>query len=336
MLLSKSFEDQADLTGRSISGSTVPWEAWGESAQFTISSSPRITSLTANVAFPASTGTPITWRAETTGGAAPLQFKFWRFKAGSGWTVVQDWSSANTATWTPGSGEAGTYQLQVWLRNSPNSGDPDAWNAMEFTVANDPPVLQSLTANRSFPATTGQTITWTAVATGGTAGPLQYKFWRYNQGTGVWTVVQDYSPLNTWTWTPGYADAGTYVLQVWIRSANSDASYDTFAASDVWTVSRTPVTITSFLPDLVSPAPAATQPTWTVYAIGGSGPLEYQFWLYNVGTAQWTLVRSYSTTNRLTWSLYPAGTYVIQVWVRTVGSGAAYEAWANSAPFVVQ
>lgn len=63
-------------------------------------------------------------------------------------------------------------------------------------------------------------ITWTAQATGGTA-PLQYRFYLYNNETSTWTIVQDWSASRQYTWTPGAADFGLHVLQVWVKSTGA-------------------------------------------------------------------------------------------------------------------
>ena len=64
-------------------------------------------------------------------------------------------------------------------------------------------------------------MTWTATATGGT-GPYTYKFFVYDGST--WTMGQDWSASNTWTWTP--PGPGTYNFQVWARNAASGALFD--------------------------------------------------------------------------------------------------------------
>jgi hypothetical protein len=69
---------------------------------FTDPAPPAVTSLTANVAFPVSWGTPITWTAAASGGSAPLQYQFWRLRQGVGWTLARDYSTNNTLTWFPG------------------------------------------------------------------------------------------------------------------------------------------------------------------------------------------------------------------------------------------
>jgi glucose/arabinose dehydrogenase len=145
---------------------------------------PVVQSLTANRALPVAAGTTITWTATATGGVAPLQYRFWRYRAGV-WTLARDYSREATYTWTTGAGDAGQYDLHVWVRNAGSTAAYDAYRATGlFTITGPaPPVVQSLTANRALPVAAGTTITWTATATGGVA-PLQYRFWRFHAGSG--------------------------------------------------------------------------------------------------------------------------------------------------------
>jgi hypothetical protein len=89
-----------------------------------------------------------------------------------------------------------------------------------------PARIVSVGADVGFPALAGTWITWTAVASGGTAGPLQFQFVRLNEATGVWTVVRQYSSDNRFTWYTTNADSGDYSLQVWVRSNGSAAAYE--------------------------------------------------------------------------------------------------------------
>jgi Viral BACON domain/FG-GAP repeat len=320
-------------------GSTASYEAYQSSDAFSIlPAKPNLTALRANVGFPAATGTPITFTADATGGIAPLQYKFWRYKSGAGWTVARDWSTANSFSWTPGASDVGTYTLQAWVRNAGSTGDADAWKALDFTISNSAAVqIQSVTANRTFPAGTGTPITWTAIASGGSAGPLQYKFWRYNNTSGSWTLAQDYSAANTYTWTPAYGDVGTYTIQVWVRSAGSSATYEAWAATSSFSIVRSAVTIMSLTASRTFPSAPGTAITWTATATGGSGTLEYKFYRYKYGSG-WTLVRDYGSSNTYTWTpgAGDTGDYVLQVWVRSVGSGVDYEAYVASDVFRIQ
>jgi hypothetical protein len=81
-------------------------------------------------------GTPITWTASATGGAAPLLYQFWLYDATLGtWTMLRDWSAARTWTWTPAPASYGTHMVAVWIKatGSPNAYDTAAWSGY-FTV----------------------------------------------------------------------------------------------------------------------------------------------------------------------------------------------------------
>ena len=89
-----------------------------------------------------------------------------------------------------------------------------------FQVTSSPvPVVVSLTANRTFPAAPNVSITWQALAVGGT-GPLEYQFWRYKVSTSTWTMARAYGPVSTLQWTPSVADGGrTCCVSVrWVRA----------------------------------------------------------------------------------------------------------------------
>src|SRR4029453_11072077 len=126
-----------------------------------------VTSLTPNVALPATVGTPITWTATASGGTPPLQYQFWRFTDGVGWSVAQAYSSNNSYTWFP---VAGTHALQVWVRSSGSSASYDAWlGTGNFTVLAPTAKLISFSADVAFPAPFNVPITFTATATAGSA-----------------------------------------------------------------------------------------------------------------------------------------------------------------------
>ena len=74
--------------------------------------------------------------------------------------------------------------------------------------------------------------------------------------------------------------------------------------------------------------------TWTATAIGGGAPLQYKFLLYTKATNTTTIVQD-GPSNALVWTPPRGGTYEVQVWVRSTGSQAPYEASAGSAEFTV-
>jgi hypothetical protein len=153
---------------------------------------------------------------------------------GSTWTVVQNWTTSNTFAWTPTSSGTG-YRVGVWIRNAGNTTDaydnPSSNGSIPFSVSGGTTsglVMTSLTANPASPKPVGTPVTFTAVATGGTA-PYQYKWWLFDGSS--WTVVQNWTTSNTFAWTPTAPGTG-YRVGVWIRNAGSTAdAYDNSASN---------------------------------------------------------------------------------------------------------
>ncbi len=288
---------------------------------------PVAVSLRTDKAFPVQEGTAVTFTAASTGGKAPVAYQFWRYTAGVGWSMVQDYSSVNTYAWAP---VAGTHAVQVYARSSGSSAAYDAYAETGlFGVTAPTAKLTSLVSNVTFPSAPNVPITFTAQATGGPS--IQYQFWRFTQGSG-WAMVQDYGPINTFTW---YPTQGTYAIQVWARLTGSSASYEDYRSSGVFTVASSPARLSSLTVNRTFPSSPSAPITWTAVGAGGNGPLEYRFWVY--GTSGWTVAQDWSANNQMTWTpgVPNTGQHVVQVWVRTQGSGVAYEDWRATDWFLI-
>jgi hypothetical protein len=287
-----------------------------------------VTTLSANVAFPVAVGTPVTWTAASTGGSSPYSYRFWVLY-GSTWSVGREWSASNSWTWTPTI--TGTYQVQVWARNAGSSVDFDAWrDSGPVGVAAPPPLgVTAVSANPPGPVWTNTPVTWTAVASGGTA-PYSYKFWVFN-GTS-WSIGRDWGASNSWTWTPSVA--GNYEIQVWVRNAGSSANYDAWLASTPYVVNGPQaLSVRSLTANQVFPIPQGTPVNWTVTASGGTGPYSYKFWVHN-GTT-WTVARDWGSSKTFAWAPSAQGTYTIQVWARNAGSSSDFDGWRGFGPYSV-
>jgi hypothetical protein len=283
---------------------------------------PLSVALAPSVPPPVPAGEPVTWTATVTGGRPPYTYEFWLFN-GKTWTLAQDWSVANTWTWTPST--PGTYSIQVWVRNAGSTADYDAWQGTSpYTVTGL--VVTTFTASRASPLPVGEPVTWSATAAGGIA-PYTYEFWLFNGKT--WTLAQDWSAANTWTWTP--STPGTYSIQVWVRNAGSTADYDAWQGTSPYSV--TGLVVTTFTASRASPVAVGEPVTCSATAAGGIAPYTYEFWLFN-GKA-WTLAQGWSAANAWTWTPAASGTYWFQVWVRNAGSTADYDAWQGTSAFIV-
>jgi len=86
--------------------------------------------------------------------------------------------------------------------------------------------VTSMTADQPSPITAGTSITYTTTATG--EPPVEYRFELRNLATNTYTVMQDWSTTNTWTWTPTTADAGNYYVYGMARNAGSQWEWEDY------------------------------------------------------------------------------------------------------------
>jgi hypothetical protein len=206
-------------------GSTASYDAWTSSGYFEVVAGTQTVALEFSRPLPSPVNVPITLTAVGRGPAEPLEYKFW-VNSGGAWSVLRDYSTTATVTWTPST--AGNKSIQVWSRRV-GATDMEAWTGSGWvTIGNAPVTLTQFTANQTFPLPAGTPITWRAQASGGTAA-LQYQFWRLSNG--AWTIVQPYGSSNTYTWTPQSSQSGTHAVQVWVRSTGSTSAQEAWASS---------------------------------------------------------------------------------------------------------
>lgn len=289
-----------------------------------------VNSVVPSPAAPAS-GTSVIWNASVSGAGGTTLYRFWLFDHGTqAWTLLQDYAPSPAVAWTA---TAGTYHVQVWAKDSASSALLDAWqNSSTITITPGAPArVASLTVSTTA-TTVASAVTYTAGASGGT-GLYEYRFYLYDALRSVWTMLRDYASSPSVTWTP--SQPGNYFSQVWVRAAGSSAAWEDWRNSATTTVaSSAPAQLTSVSASNTSTT-AYTPVVFTAAASGGAGAYEYRFMLYDAGRVVWTLLQDYSTSNSTTWTPSDAGSYWMQVWVRTAGSSAAFEDWRNSSTVTV-
>jgi phosphatidylserine/phosphatidylglycerophosphate/cardiolipin synthase-like enzyme len=252
-----------------------------------------------------------TFTANVTGGTA-LQYKWWLFD-GRTWSILRDWGSSGTASWTPA--RAGTYRVGVWVRNAGTTVDAPQSNAgVNVTVgaaATAALQMRSVTASGTSPHLAGTPITFTANATGGTA-PRQFKWWLFD-GT-AWRILRNWSSSGSLAWTP--PRAGAYRVGAWVRSAGVTADAPQ-ANAGINVTAITPFRMLGVTPTGTDPHPAGTAITFTAAAAGGSGRPEFKWWLFN--GSSWVVLRNWSTSASVVWTPPLAGAYRVGAWVRNAG-----------------
>ncbi len=190
-------------------------------------------------------------------------------------------------------------------------------------------------------ATPGQTVAWTAAASGG-SGNYQYQFLRRGPDTGgTYALMQDWSGSDTWNWNVGSSSVGDNTIMVNIMDSPAHAAQikNTLSSSHgkvsktapfkvnktATTNPATPIVVNSLAASVASPATAGNAVAFTASASGGSGNLQYQFMRMGPDTGgAYALMQDWSGSSSYNWSTTSsmAGTNTIMVNVRNSdGSG---------------
>ncbi len=185
--------------------------------------------LTADKTSPAlrSAAETVTFTPHAEGGSGTCEYKFWLKGPSTGnvWTVVHNYDTAATFSWTPS--QAGSYAIWVEARNTGSPARSEASGWMPFDVVDKPPVASVvLTSDKPSPEakTTVGSVTFRPRANGG-SGTYEYEFWLKGPSTGsAWTVVQAYGLSDTFTWQP--SQPGSYLVAVYARNAGSPAGHE--------------------------------------------------------------------------------------------------------------
>ena len=199
------------------------------------------------------------------------------------------------------------------------------------TAVPSSPVV-TLTPNAVAPKATGTVIRWSATVTGPST---TYEFQWSVRMNGAWSVLRDWSTASTFDWQPTTA-ASDARIAVSVRSAAGTATADyPFAIFDAGTggtyLPAKSLTITS---DLPSPQYAGTAITWTATQSGGTGPMVYKWFVYDLGL--WKPVGSWSSSNQFTWRpTVAASDYQVSAWVKRAGSTAEGAEASAAQPFVI-
>ena len=276
-----------------------------DSAKLTVTAAkPAITTQPA--AQTADAGKTVTFTVAASGTGLSYQ---WQSSAdnGSNWTNISGATAAGYTLTTKESDNGTLFRCIV-----KNAGGSVTSNSAKLTVtatAAAAPAISSVKADATS-AKTGETITWTAKASGG-SGTLKYYFILYKNGKKVKT--RSYSTKNTFSYTP--KGEGTFKVKVYVKDGEGTKVNKTGAS----------VTVTSAAPTIssvkagISSAYAGEKITWTATASGGSGTLKYYFVLYKDGKKIKT--RSYSTAKTFSYTPEEAGSYKVKVYVKD-SSGA--------------
>jgi hypothetical protein len=169
-------------------------------------------------------GTPVELSAEAIGTTGDYVYQF-RIKSGIAWSVEQFYVAANTWLWDTTGLAPGTYTIQVMAKNASSAAAYEALKTIAYTLKTPPATGATLSPTPASPRTVGTPVAFNAGGIGGT-GTYEYQFLYKRSTDPSMTMAQGYSTSGTWNWDTSGAAAGSYTIQVRVRSVGSTAAYD--------------------------------------------------------------------------------------------------------------
>jgi hypothetical protein len=278
-------------------------------------------SATATPSSPSIASTQVTITGVASGCPNP-RYRFWVQPPGGSWTIARDYSSANTFTWT-GTGVAGAYHLEVDVRDAPEGVSYDVVTNLTYQLTGCSAV--SLGTNPGSPQYPNGSVLLTATAT--CPGTPTYRFWVQAPG-GAWTIKQDYSTTNTYSWPITGAATGNYGLEVDVRDQGSTDTYEK-VNNLTYLIGATPCSTPTLGASPISPGATGASVSFAATTSGCANP-RYRFWIQAPG-GPWSIKQDYGTANTFTWTgTGLGGAYGVEVDVRDQSETVSYDAVKNA------
>ncbi len=261
---------------------------------------PTITAVTPDKTA-ANVGETITCTAAASGGTAPLQFCFYVYKDG---TVVKKGSYGSSKTFSYAPTAAGEYTAKAFVKDAAGR-TANLLGGKVAVSAGGAPTVTAVTPDKAS-AAPGDTVTWTATASGGKA-PLQYCFYVYRDGAVV--KKGSYGSSNAFSYAVG--DPGEYTAKAFVKDAAGRTA--NLLGGKVTVSAGGALKITSVTVDTEAPS-VGDEIRWNVIASGGAEPLQYCFYVYCDGKTVYK--GRYEDDDTFSYVIPKAGSYSVKAFVR--------------------
>lgn len=191
----------------------------------------------------ATTNTTITWTATMTGGDSnTAQYALFHRRVGSGtagWVPSVNspaWQSSRSLSWTPAANETGDWEIYAWVKDAYTSPTQNTYGYAAGVNAGVVKVSAPLTVTAtSTPATShyGNTLTWTATASGGVTSTIRYALFhrRVGSGTAGWIPSVNspgWQTSNSLSWTPSSSEVDSWEIYIWVKDAATTPTQNTY------------------------------------------------------------------------------------------------------------
>ncbi|WP_130805786.1 N-acetylmuramoyl-L-alanine amidase [Senegalia massiliensis] len=235
-------------------------------------------------------------------------YQFWRKDKSTGnWKMLKDYSEENSATWIPE--KSGNYLYGVHVKDKKSQKRLDTFNYNNISIEKLPKaIFKDLNIEGSGNNKSAHKIT----ANGNSINGVLYQFWAKDKLTGNWKMLKDYSEENSATWIP--EKSGDYLYGVHVKDKNSSERLDNFHYKNI-IIKKIDTKIKELNIEQYQPG------RYTIKSEGISdNNTLYQYWVKDLSTNIWTMIKDYSTSKSTDWIPRKKGTYLYGVHIKDSSS----------------
>ncbi|NFD77128.1 N-acetylmuramoyl-L-alanine amidase [Clostridium botulinum] len=153
---------------------------------------------------------------------------------------------------------------------------------------------------------------------GNSANGVLYQFWVKDLSTNSWTMIRDYGETNSFNYTP--AKAGKYLIGIHVKDKYSKENLDDFIYEN-YTVTISKAKLekveVSYNGNVITNGEIGVGKSYVIKGYGNSANgVLYQFWVKDLSTNSWTMIKDYGEENSINWKPTVGGKYLVGIHVK--------------------
>ncbi|NFC47119.1 N-acetylmuramoyl-L-alanine amidase [Clostridium botulinum] len=153
---------------------------------------------------------------------------------------------------------------------------------------------------------------------GNSENGVLYQFWVKDLSTNSWTMIRDYGETNSFNYTP--TKAGKYLIGIHVKDKYSKENLDDFIYENYTvTVSKAKLekVEVSYDGNVITNGEIGVGKSYVIKGYGNSeNGVLYQFWVKDLSTNSWTMIKDYGEENSINWKPTVGGKYLVGIHVK--------------------
>ncbi|NFL69376.1 N-acetylmuramoyl-L-alanine amidase [Clostridium botulinum] len=248
-------------------------------------------------------------------------YQFWvKDLSTNSWTMIRDYGETNSFNYTPT--KAGKYLIGIHVKDKYSKENLDDFIYENYTVTVSKAKLEKVEVSYDGNVITNGEIgvgkSYVIKGYGNSENGVLYQFWVKDLSTNSWTMIRDYGETNSFNYTP--AKAGKYLIGIHVKDKYSKENLDDFIYEN-YDVSISKAKLekveVSYNGNAITNSEIETGKNYTIKGYGNSkNEILYQFWVKDLYTNSWTMIKDYGEENSINWKPTIGGKYLIGIHVK--------------------